>query len=163
MNTLIVYDSQFGNTEQIADRIGDSLRAFGVARVVRVELAQLPEIRGADLLILGCPTQGWRPTPAMQSFLEHVSSDSLPAPSVACFDTRFRMPRWLTGSAAQVMAKKIREQRVSLLVPPESFFVKGKQGPLRGGEPDRAAAWARQVYRRMEASRPVGQLKQKEI
>jgi flavodoxin len=162
MNTLILYDSQFGNTGQIADRIADSLRAFGVARAVRVELAQPPEIRGAELLILGCPTQGWRPSPAMQSFLEHVSSDSLRGLAVACFDTRFQMPRLLTGSAAQVMAKKIREKGVSLLVPPESYFVKGKQGPLRGGELDRAAAWARQLHRQMEAPHPAGQPQRKE-
>jgi len=29
MNTLVVYDSQFGNTERIAQVIADTLRAFG--------------------------------------------------------------------------------------------------------------------------------------
>jgi flavorubredoxin len=29
MNTLIIYDSQFGNTERIAQAIADTLRAFG--------------------------------------------------------------------------------------------------------------------------------------
>jgi flavorubredoxin len=157
MNALVVYDSQYSNTERIAWAIADALRAFGSVRVAHIDPAQVVEIQGADLLIVGSPTQGWRPTPAMQSFLGHISPDPLRRVVVACFDTRFRMPRWLTGSAAHMMAKKIQAMGVSLLVPPESFFVKGKQGSLRRGELDRAAAWSRQVYRQMEASRPARQ------
>jgi len=74
MNTLIVYDSQYGNTERIAQAIADTLRAFGQAQAVRADPAHLISLRGVDLLILGCPTQGFRPGPVMQSFLGSVSS-----------------------------------------------------------------------------------------
>ena len=68
MNTLVVYNSQFGNTERIAQAIADTLRAFGQAQAVRVNPARPIELQGVDMLILGCPTQGFRPSPAMQSF-----------------------------------------------------------------------------------------------
>jgi hypothetical protein len=108
-----------------------------------------------DVFIVGCPTQGWRPTQAVQSFLEEVSSEELRGLALACFDTRFRLPRFMTGSAAKVMAGKLREKGVSPLVEPESFFVGGTEGPLREGELERAATWARQIVDEVEASRPA--------
>jgi hypothetical protein len=112
------------------------------------------ELAGVDLFIVGCPTQGWKPTPTIQSFLEAVSSEELRSLAVACFDTRFRLPRWMTGSAAKVMARTLQEKGVSLLLQPESFFVKGTQGPLRDGELDRAAAWARMLIKEVDAPSP---------
>ncbi len=154
MNTLVLYDSQYGNTERIAQAIADTCRASGKARAIRLESGRLGELRGLDLLIVGCPTQGWRPTPTMQSFLEEASSERIGGLPVACFDTRFRLPRFMTGSAARGMAKKLQEKGGSLLLDPESFFVKGMQGPLRGGELDRAVTWARILLEEVESSRP---------
>ena len=94
MNTLIVYDSQYGNTERIAQAIADTLRAFGQAQAIRVDPAHPVSFQGVDLLIVGSPTQGFRPTLAMQSFLGDVSSQRLGSLAVACFDTRFRGRLW---------------------------------------------------------------------
>ncbi len=73
MNALVVYDSQCGNTEQIARAIAATLSEFGKARAVRVNPTRPFEGEGMDVLILGCPTQWRRPTLAMRSFLENVS------------------------------------------------------------------------------------------
>jgi flavodoxin len=155
MNALVLYDSQYGDTERIAQAIADTLDGFGEARAVRLDPRQPLELQGVDVFIVGCPTQGWRPTPAIQSFLEGTSSDELGGLAGACFDTRFRLPRFMTGSATKVMAGKLREKGVSLLVAPESFFVKGTEGPLRDGELERASTWARQIVDEVEAFRPA--------
>src|SRR5215218_4270877 len=155
MNALVLYDSQYGDTERIAQAIADTLAEFGEARAVRLDPSQPVDLQGADVFILGCPTQGWRPTQAVQSFLKEVSSEELRSLAGACFDTRFRLPRFMTGSAAKVMAGKLREKGVSLLVEPESYFVEGTEGPLREGELERAATWARQIVDEVEASRPA--------
>ena len=155
MNALVLYDSQYGDTERIAQAIADALGEFGEARAVRLNPAQPIELQGVDVFIVGCPTQGWRPTPAIQSFLEGTSSEELRGLAGACFDTRFRLPRFMTGSAARVMARKLREKGVSLLAEPESFFVKGTEGPLREGELQRASTWARQIVEEVEPSRPA--------
>ncbi len=176
MNTLVVYDSLFGNTERIALAIADALRAFGQVQAVRIEPSQSEEsqrqallrqyratdvrlepahpveLQGMDLLILGGPTQAFKATPAMLSFLEKISPASLSGVAVACFDTRSRGP---FGSAARTMAKKLQTMGVSLLVPPESFFVSGMQGPLKSGEVDRAATWAQMLHKKAEASQPA--------
>ena len=156
MNTLIIYDSQYGNTGRIARTIADTLRAFGQAQAVRVDPAHPVEFQGVDLLILGSPTQGFRPTPAMQSFLGNVSSQQLRGMAVACFDTRFRGTLW-KSSAAPRMARQLRAMGVEPLVPPESFFVKAmkKEGPLLVGEVERADTWARTLFTKAEASHPA--------
>ena len=156
MNTFIVYDSQFGNTERIAQAIADTVRAFGQASAVHVDPAHPVSFQGVDLLILGCPTQGMRPTPAMQSFLGNVSSQRLSGQAVACFDTRFRGFLW-KNSAAPHIARQLRTLGVEPIVPPESFFVKAmkKEGPLLAGEVERAASWARMLFTKAEASHPA--------
>ena len=152
MNTLIVYDSQYGNTERIAQSIASTLSEEGQARAVRVGQVHPGEFKGVDLLILGSPTQGFRPTPAMQSFLGNIPRESLSGLSVACFDTRFRGSLW-KSSAAPRMARQLRTMGVELLVPPESFFVKAmkKEGPLLAGELERAVSWVHMLREKVMA------------
>jgi flavorubredoxin len=156
MNTLVVYDSQFGNTERIAQAIADTLRAFGQAQAIRIDPAHLVSFQGVDLLILGSPTQGFRPTLVMQTLLGNVSSQRLGGLAVACFDTRFRGRLW-KSSAAPRMARQLRTLGVEPIVPPESFFVKAmkKEGPLLAGEVERAATWARMLFTKVEAPHPA--------
>lgn len=158
MNTLVIYDSQYGNTECIARVIADSLRAFGKAQATRVDPAHPVSFQGVDLLIVGSPTQGFRPTPAIQSFLGNVSSQRFRGLTVACFDTRFRGPLW-KSSAAPRMSRQLRSKGVEPIVPPVSFFVKAmkKEGPLLTGEVERAATWARMLFTKAEASHPAMQ------
>jgi len=72
MKALVVYDSVFGNTEQIARAIGGAVGA----EVLRVGSVQQAQLMGTALLIVGSPTRGFRPTPATTSWLK-----SIPAPS----------------------------------------------------------------------------------
>ena len=150
MNTVVVYDSQFGNTEQIAKTIAETLREWGQVHTVRVEHTHPLGLQGVDLLILGYPTQQWRPTQAMRFLLEYIPHESLSRLAVACFDTRLGQPQWMTGSAAGVMTKKLRKMGVSHLYPPESFLVKGMHGPLENGELERAANWARMLREKIQ-------------
>ena len=85
MKALIIYDSKFGNTKQVAETIGGSLPD---AKVVPVDEADLVELKAYDLLVVGSPTQGGRPTPAVQKFLAAIPAGSLANTSVATFDTR---------------------------------------------------------------------------
>jgi flavodoxin len=69
MKTLIVYDSVFGNTQKIAQAIAGALDCLDVLQVVNANLNQLS---GLDLLIVGSPTRGFRPTPAITAFLKSI-------------------------------------------------------------------------------------------
>jgi flavodoxin len=156
MNALVIYDSQFGNTERIARTITGMLSEFGQARAIHIDQTQPIDFQGVDLLIIGCPTQGRKPTPAMQSFLENVSPKSLSGLAVVCFDTRIRGPLWIWGSAAKVMDTKLREMGTLPTFPPESFLVTMANPPLLvNGEVERAAKWARILRETIEAPHPA--------
>jgi flavodoxin len=155
MNTFVVYDSQYGNTERIAQTIADTLRPFGQVQVVRVDPVHPFAVQEGSLLVLGSPTQGMRPTPAIQSFLARLSSQQLRDLTVACFDTRFRGFFWKL-SAAPSLVKQLRKMGVEPLVPPESFFVKSmkKEGPLEALEIERAGTWALTIQQHFQALHP---------
>lgn len=155
MNTLVVYDSQYGNTEQLAQTIAQTLSEFGVARAEPVNKVGARLLQDVDLVVLGCPTQGWRPTPAMLTFLAGMAPEVWSGVDIACFDTRFPLPRFLTGSAAHVLVRRLHQWGALLIAPPESFFVRGRKGPLAAGELQRADSWARRLHNRIEEHNPV--------
>lgn len=148
MNTIIVYDTQYGNTERIAQAIASTLQSFGPVQIACIDPDHPLDCQQADLLILGSPTQGLRATPAMQSFVLHTPFALLPNLAVATFDTRVHGP-W--GSAARNLARRLHEQHMETLVPPTSFFVEGTPGPLVKGEEERAARWALEMRQRYES------------
>ncbi|MGA9761726.1 MAG: flavodoxin family protein [Gaiellaceae bacterium] len=139
MKTLVVYDSLYGNTAQLAQAIG---AAAGESRVLRVGEAKPSELRAFDLVVIGAPTQGGRATDAMRAFLDRVPA--LDGARVAAFDTRLRA-RWVKvfGYAAGRIAGKLKSLGATLVAEPEGFVVEGKEGPLANGELERAAAWVK--------------------
>ncbi len=140
MKTLIVYDSVYGNTEKIAKAIGGAMA--GDVKVLRVGEVNPSDLESIDLLIVGSPTQGGRPTPAIQDFLKKVSEPAIKGVNVAAFDTRFST-RWarIFGYAAGKIADNLKGKGGTLIASPEVFFVKGTEGPLKEGELERAASW----------------------
>jgi flavodoxin len=157
MNILVVYESYFGNTEQIARAITESLNQAqgtdGNVRLVHVGQAKPEALAGVDLLVVGSPTRGFRPTEAKIAFLKGIPSGALNGIRVAAFDTRLEMEtikskplRWFInrgGYAAKHIAQSLQESGGGLAAPPEGFLVMGEQGPLKDGELERAAAWAK--------------------
>jgi len=88
MKALIIYDSLYGNTEKIARAIGDAIT--GEVKVLRVNEASPSGLANIDLLIVGSPTQGGRPTPAVRDFLNEAPERLLQGVNVAAFDTRLQ-------------------------------------------------------------------------
>ena len=142
MKVLVVYDSVYGNTAQVAEAIGAALA--GESQVLRIGEAKPSELSSFDRVIAGAPTQGGRATEAMQAFLARVPT--LTGVEVAVFDTRLRA-RWVKvfGYAAGKIAEKMKSLGATLVAEPEGFVVEGKKGPLAGGELERAAAWAKSL------------------
>ena len=152
MNVLVIYDSTYGITEQLAQAILDALGERASVRLMRVNKVQHSDLENVDLLVLGCPTHKRKPTAAVLAFLDCVSKRSLDGISAAAFDTRYRKPRLLTGSAATRVAKSLRRAGADVEAPPESFFVASREGPLEEGESGRAADWALQILDTLQES-----------
>lgn len=157
MKTFIIYDSVFGNTEQIAQAIFKTLKSEKNIVISKVTAITLKQLNGVELLIVGSPTRGFRPTKAISDFLKSFPQNRLKNIKIAAFDTRvdinevklpiltFLVNRF--GYAAEFIAKILKENGGNLLVPPEGFFVKDKEGPLKEGEIERATKWAKALIR----------------
>jgi hypothetical protein len=160
MRSLVVYESSFGNTRQIAEQIAKSLAEAGEVEVVSVD-DELPDLAHVDLLVVGAPTHvhGLSSTRSRKSAIEQRDGDGgepgvgvrgwlealplLRRPRVAVFDTRVHKAELLVGSAAHGIARRVQKHGYRLAVEPESFFVNGTPGPLEAGELERAAEWGR--------------------
>lgn len=146
MKALIVYDSVYGNTEKIARAIAEAIAPSNEVKVLRVGEANPSELTSTGLLIVGSPTHGGRPTPAIQALLNKVPKLSLQGINVAAFDTR--IPTKLVGVfgyAAGRIAGNLKKKGGTLIAPPEGFFAAGSKGPLKEGELERAAGWAKGI------------------
>jgi hypothetical protein len=160
MKAIVVYESHWGNTAAIAravaEGIGPEARALSTAEAAGEALAGIDLIvAGAPLLGFSLPTEGMikglageagkAPAPpdlshpSMRSWLETVPSGSGRA---AGFETRIW---WSPGSAAKTILGKLEAAGYRPAAKAERFIVKGRYGPLREGELERAKAWGAEL------------------
>ena len=146
MKTLVVYDSVYGNTRTIAEAIGEALP--GEVSVIHVSDVQPGDLQTVDLLVIGSPTHGALPTEAMQGLIERMGPPAREGGKAATFDTRLTwgfLERW-GGFAAEKIADSLRGKGWTIAGEPGGFLVGGlKKGPLKKGEVERAAAWAKRL------------------
>ncbi len=152
MKTLVIYDSVFGNTEKIARAIAESLGNHGSVEVLKPGQVGAEQLAGFDLLVVGSPTRGFRPTEAMSALLKKLRPNSLRGMKAAAFDTRlkadelkgawFRLLVKTGGYAARRIADQLKKAGANLIVLPEGFYVEDSEGPLKAGELERASSWA---------------------
>jgi hypothetical protein len=171
MAALIVYESMFGNTHEVADAVGRGLGDFGVVKVVPVSEATPELIESADLLVVGGPTHAHgmvrhnsQASAAEQAAKEGIELDPdaegeilrdwfdrLPKGAgtpAAAFDTRVDVNPHLSGRASKGIAKRLRAHRHNIVASPESFLV-DRHNHLVEGELERAEAWGRDLCSRV--------------
>lgn len=158
MNALVVFETMFGNTRQIAEAIAAGLSSAAwsvtVTDVVDAPSAVPAEV---DLVVVGGPThafsmsrestradaaaRGAEPghlTIGMREWINGLPHDDR-RHRMATFDTRADMP--LLPGAASRSAAKVARRLGFRSVTPESFLVHGYEGPLVDGELERASTW----------------------
>jgi flavodoxin len=152
---MVVYDSVFGNTEQVARAIARAMGGSEDIQAHRVAEVSPEQLMALETLVVGSPTRGFQPTPATKRLLDRIPRRGLEGLKVAAFDTRFAVENVdsailkvmvkLFGYAAKPIADRLMKKGGDLMLPPEGFFVEDTEGPLREGELDRAADWAARV------------------
>ena len=166
MRAVVVYESMYGNTHVIAERIGEGLAAAYDVAVVAAEHASGDVLRGADLLVVGGPTHvhGMSSRRSRQGAVEQAAEPDHAAEldpdaegeglrdwfhhlpkltdrRAAAFDTRFGgIAPAFSGRASKGIARRLRHHDLHLVTEPESFLVDEDQH-LIDGEEDRALAW----------------------
>lgn len=175
MNVLMVHESLFGNTREVATAIAEGLRDRAQdraqdgapeaddVRLVHVDDAPTTIGDDVDLLLVGGPTHAFsmtRPstredaqtkgaTAAREGVREWIEAvtprKGLP---VVTFDTRIHV-RMMPGSAAAAAAKALRHRGFDRVERGETFWVQDTAGPVVEGELDRARAWGAKLATRV--------------
>jgi flavodoxin len=156
MKAIVVYDSAYGNTEKIAQAIGQALGSTEEVEVMRAANVTPDQLAGVSLLVVGSPTQKFRPLASITELLKAIPGGALKGVRVAAFDTRITQSRVdeirilsffvkIFGYAAEPIGGRLVKKGGELAAPPEGFYVSDTEGPLLDGELDRAAAWARKL------------------
>ncbi len=160
MKAVVVYESHWGNTAAIARAIAEGLgpeaQALSTAEATSDALAE------ADLLVAGAPViafglatektlegirvnPGKAPAPpdlshpAMRTWLEALPTGE---GRFAAFETRVRGP---FGHATSAIAERLERAGYRSAAKPAGFIVKGRYGPLRDGELERARSWGAEL------------------
>jgi hypothetical protein len=165
MRALIVYESMYGNTRQVAQRIGDGLSGSYTVSVFPVARATPAMVEEADLVVVGGPTHVHGMTSSfsrkgaieaaekagsgltvdpdaggmgLRDWFDDLSSRAHAV--AAAFDTRVDASAALTGRASKGIARRLRKVGFDLVTEPESFLV-DKENRLLPGEEQRAEEW----------------------
>jgi hypothetical protein len=160
MKAVVVYESLWGNTaavaRAVAEGLGPEVRALSTAEATGPAMADVDLIvAGAPVLGFQLPSDGMRDSiasnpagaprppdlshPSMRSWLE-----ALPPGHGACaaFETGLR---WSPGGATSAIARGLEQAGYRPLMKGQRFVVKGKWGPLRDGELERARRWGAEL------------------
>lgn len=157
MKAIVVYESHWGNTAEVARAVAEGIGPE--ARALNTDEADARAVAGADLIVAGSPVMAFAlprtgseahlaqdekaPRPADISHpLLRAWLDALPegAGAGAAFETRiWWSPRGATGT----IESKLGKAGYRRVAKGERFIVEGGYGPLREGELDRARAWGK--------------------
>jgi hypothetical protein len=164
MRGVVVYESMFGNTRELAEAIARGMAPGIDAVPVPVSEASAEVLHGIDLLVVGGPTHAHGMSssatrvgapqyvekshgdlhlepdfegPGLRDWFQDMPEHPVAA---AAFDTRADIAAVLSGRASKGIASRLKKHGCELVVPPESFLV-DKSHHLLPGELDRALAW----------------------
>jgi menaquinone-dependent protoporphyrinogen IX oxidase len=152
MRGIVVYDTSYGNTQAIAEALAEALKESGV----EVDLFYVKDVKKLsaedyDFLVLGSPTKFGTMSFTFKRFLGKVKGEEWVNKPFAAFDTenpenieraQAENKEW---SAAEKIAERLKEKKLSLVLPVLKAVVFGQKGPLKEGEIGRAKDYAREL------------------
>ena len=131
MKAFVVYDSAYGNTRTIAEALAAGLGSMAAA--FPVDRFDPGSVQSGDLLVVGSPINGWRPTPKITQALADLAARGLSGVRAAAFDTRLKL--FIHGDAAGKISRALKDAGASIVAGPHGLPCQGQRRPSsqRGG------------------------------
>ena len=171
MKAVVVYESHWGNTAEVARAIASGLGPD--TPVLATDEATGSVLADAELIVAGAPVIAFRL--ATDSMRERIGEDAQDAPSkpdlthpsmrdwldripagkglAAAFETRIH---WSPGGATGAIERGLQTAGYRRVTKGRKFFVTGSYGPLRDGELDAARAWGSELAQAVKAMTGAG-------
>jgi menaquinone-dependent protoporphyrinogen IX oxidase len=93
VRSLVIYESEYGNTEKVAHAIAEALGEHGEAPVAQVGSVATLDAEGLDLLVVGAPTQRHALPARVKELLERTPEGVLAGVRALAFNTRYHRSR----------------------------------------------------------------------
>ena len=106
---IVVYESVFGNTERVAETIGEGMKEIEGTEVVvkKTKDVEPGEVLNYDVILIGSPNHMGGPTRSVKKLIDALGKLGLEGKKGAVFDTYVRS---YVGKAVRKMEKRINEK-----------------------------------------------------
>ena len=136
IQAAVIYDSNFGNNEKLAQALSKGLQQAGLSvDVLKIGEFNHSNIQNYDLICLGGPTHIARISENMRLFLQEIKSVNLRGKRGFCFGTRMdsRMNVFDINGSAKKIERKLKKKGVKMMKASVNVLVEGREGPLAEG------------------------------
>lgn len=131
-NVTIYFDSKYGNTKLVAEKIAEGFESQGVTVTLsHVHDVRLEDAVCSDAIVLGAPNHMAQPSRAMKRFIDYLATVDLKATKVAVFGTysgRVRSVDRAVKKLEGIVQAKLPS--LKLVLPALSVRVNGVKGPV---------------------------------
>ncbi len=134
---IVVFYTQFGNTEKIARSLTSGLDKAGMKTTCLSTTSVQPDsLRNFDLIAIGAPTQAFSAARPMKEFIERLRQvEGLSGKYFFAFDTK--LPSHFSGSAAKYIESQLERMGLRVAFPRSSAIGRGGEFKLDEGEEQR--------------------------
>ncbi|MFQ6125512.1 MAG: flavodoxin family protein [Candidatus Heimdallarchaeota archaeon] len=151
MRVLVVYESKYGNTKQVAETIVKGIQdAKGIETVLtECKDVDFNKIVDYDAILVGTPNHMGSPTRGMKKFVDKLGKLNLEGKQTAVFDTYIKND---FEKAVKKLENRIKEKVPGLkrIVPGLSIRVDGMKGPISEGELPKCAEFGKKLAVQMK-------------
>ena len=152
---IVVYESKYGNTKLVAERMAEGMREVEgieavVSEVKKVDLSKIPDY---DAILLGSPNHIGGPTWGIKKFIGKLGKLPLEGKLFAAFDTYLTYIAKSFEQAMKKMEKRISDKvpGAKLAAPGLSIGVDGMKGPISEGELPKCKEFGKKVATQLKA------------
>jgi len=128
---IVAYESKYGNTKLVAEKIVEGMKEIGKIEVLLSELKEvdLNKIPNYDVILIGSPNHFGGPTWGVKKFIDKLGKISLEGKLFAVFDTYIKED---FEKAVKKMEKRINEKVPGMkqIAPGLSIKVQEIKGPV---------------------------------
>lgn len=143
---IVVYESKYGNTKIVAEKISEGLNA---GKGIKVDLRSLKEVEvnkipEYDVILVGSPNHIGGPTRGIKKFIDKLGKLDLKDKQAATFDTYLSKD---FEKAVKKMEESLIEKVPGLIIvsPGLSIRVQGMKGPIVEEELSKCKEFGRKI------------------
>jgi flavodoxin len=154
IRVFVVYDTKYGNTKQVAEKIVEGINASGD---IETAIGYVKEVNPSDLanydaILIGAPNHMGKPTRTISKFVDELAKLDLKDKQVAVFDTYFQRQRNFEKAMKKLeknVTKKLPSWR--LLTAGLSIKVTGINGPIAEGELPKCVEFGKKIAEQLKS------------